>query len=413
MIRQPFQLMAKPIGPICNIQCEYCFYLSKEELFSHSRKSDFAMRDDVLESFIRQYIDAQPEGTRYITFAWQGGEPTLLPQVFFDKAVELENRYARPGMRILNALQTNAMLMNQKRAQWFKDNNFLIGVSIDGPEELHNRYRIDRSGKGTFSRVITGLENLKAVGAEFNTLTVVQDHNSQYPQRVYEFLKSIGSTFLQFIPIVEPLTGGVSKRTVSAASWGTFMTGIFNQWIAGDIGEIFVQHFDLLLGLHAGYPPSLCVHSETCGNALAIEHDGSIYSCDHFVTPQFQLGNITEHALIDLVEGPFQRQFGRDKRDTLPDKCRSCQHLKLCWGACPKNRLREFPGGKLNWLCEGYYSLYEHTKPHFKAMVRALAHRRPATEFRDFFVIDPINSPLRNDPCPCGSQKKFKHCHGR
>ena len=374
------------------------------------------MREDVLETFIRQYIEAQPEGTPEITFAWQGGEPTLLPQTFFEKAVEFEKKYARRGMKVMNAFQTNGILVSRSRAEWFADNDFLMGISVDGPEDLHNRYRLDRRGKGTFKDVMAGLENMKAAGVDFNTLTVVQSDNADYPERVYDFLKSIGSRYLQFIPIVEALpaeSGGVSKRSVSPEQWGSFMTGIFDRWVKADIGEIFVQQFDTLLGLHAGYPSNICVHAETCGNAMAIEHDGTVYSCDHFVFPEYQLGNVMDEALTDIVSNPIQVKFGNDKRDGLPDQCRSCKYLRLCNGACPKDRLVEVEGGKLNWLCEGYYALFEHTAPHFKAMVQALNRRMPASEFRQFFVVEDGLRPGRNESCPCGSGKKFKACHGR
>ncbi|MCK5736418.1 MAG: SPASM domain-containing protein, partial [Spirochaetaceae bacterium] len=274
---------------------------------------------------------------------------------------------------------------------------------------------------GTFKDVMAGLENMKAAGVEFNTLTVVQSDNADHPERVYDFLKSIGSRYLQLIPIVEPLPGGsggvsdlgVSNRSVSPKQWGRFMNGIFDSWVRVDIGEIFIQQFDTLLGLHAGYPSNICVHAETCGNAMAIEHDGTVYSCDHFVFPEYQLGNVMDEALSDIVSNPIQVKFGNDKRDGLPDQCRSCKYLRLCNGACPKDRLVDVDGGKLNWLCEGYYALFEHTAPHFKAMVQALNQRMPASEFRKFFVVDEERRPGRNEGCPCGSGRKFKACHGR
>ncbi len=419
--RHPFHLMAKPIGPLCNIRCEYCFYLSKEKLFGHKSRSEYAMREDVLETFIRQYIEAQPEEAPEITFAWQGGEPTLLPQAFFEKAVEFEKKYAPPGMKVQNAFQTNGILVSRSRAEWFAENDFLIGISIDGDENLHNRYRLDRGGKGTFRAVMAGLENMKAAGVKFNTLTVVQNDNADHPERVYDFLKGIGSRYFQFIPIVEPMPGAgdgvsdrrVSSRTVSPKQWGSFMTGIFDRWVKDDIGEVFVQHFDMLLGLHAGNPSSVCVNSETCGNAMAIEHDGTVYSCDHFVDPEHRLGNVMDEALVEIITNPIQLKFGNDKRDALPDRCLSCPHLRLCNGACPKDRIVDVPGGKLNWLCEGYYALYEHTAPHFKAMVQTLNRRMPASEFRRFFIVDDGRRPGRNEPCPCGSGRKFKVCHGR
>ena len=456
-------MMAKPIGPLCNIRCEYCFYLSKEELFGGKSRSNYVMNDEVLEMYIRKYTEAQPPGTPEITFAWQGGEPMLLPQSFFEKAVEFEQKYARKGMRIQNAIQTNGTLITRSRAEWFAENNFLVGVSIDGPEDLHNKFRRDREGKGTFQDVMKGLENLKAAGAEFNTLTVVQSDNADHPRRVYDFLKSIGSEYLQFIPIVEPIgkradgadsfvgegaggaaisggksilsgrSGGAGRnengrkasssasvlnrlasyRSVRPEQWGDFMNGVFDAWICSDIGRIYVQHFDLLLGLHAGYPSTLCVHAETCGFAMAIEHNGNVYSCDHYVFPEYYLGNVMEESLPEIVGSPLQAAFGQAKRDALPDVCRECRYLNLCRGACPKDRLIEAPGGKLNWLCEGYYKFYEHTEPHFKAMAAALASRMPASEYRRFFKIPDSARPGRNEPCPCGSGKKYKNCHGR
>ena len=385
--KRPFHLMAKPIGPICNIRCEYCFYLSKEEMYPETGRSRFSMKEDVLEMFIRRYIEAQPEGTPEVIFAWQGGEPTLLPQAFYEKALELQAKYARKGMTVRNAFQTNGILVSRSRAEWFAANNFLLGVSVDGPEKLHNRYRIDRAGKGTFKDVMAGIENLKAAGCEFNTLTVVQNDNARHPRQVYEFLKSIGSEFFQFIPIVEPAGNGVSSRSVSGEAWGHFMTGIFDEWVKRDIGQIYVSHFDMLLGLYSGYPASFCVHSEVCGNAMAIEHNGDVYSCDHFVFPENHLGNVMETSLSAIADSDQQQRFGLDKRDTLPQECRQCPYLKLCWGGCPKNRLLKGRGGPLNWLCEGYKSLYSHTQPHFLAMARAIRAQLPASEFRRFFQV--------------------------
>ncbi len=370
------------------------------------------MPEEVLESYVRSYIECQPEGTREVVFSWQGGEPSLLPRSFFEKALKLEKQYARPGMQIHNAFQTNGIRISKEWAAFLADNNFLVGLSIDGPEELHNYYRKDRQGKGTFSAVMAGLENLQAAGAEFNTLTVVQNHNAEHPKRVYNFLKSAGSRFMQFIPIVEP---GIGKRTVKAEQWGSFLNGVFDTWAMRDIGNIFVQHFDMLLGLHMGYPSSLCTHSTVCGNAMAIEHDGGIYSCDHYVFPDYYLGNITENNLAEMAESSKQQGFGQGKRNNLPDKCRECAYLKLCSGGCPKNRLVDSPGGKLNWLCEGWYNFYAHTEPYFQAMMQALRRGMPAYDFRRFFIINPeIKKSLgRNDLCPCLSGRKFKTCHGK
>lgn len=394
----PFHIMSKPIGPLCNIACDYCFYLDKEELFGDKGRSGYAMNDEVLEAFVRDYIAAQPSGTAEVTFAWQGGEPTLLGTEFFERAVAYQNTYARPGMRVANAIQTNAILMSRDRARWFREHGFLVGVSIDGPEDLHDRYRRTRSGTGTFREVMQGIENLIAEGTEFNTLTVVQSDNGNHPETVYDFLTGLGSRYLQFIPIVEPLPpaiqerqrstrGGalpVSDRTVPATLWGSFMNRVFDRWLQRDIGRVFVQHFDMLLGVYAGFPASMCVHAKHCGRALAIEHDGSLFSCDHFVTEKNRIGSILDDQLGSLVEGNKQRAFGTNKFDLLPNKCRTCPYLGLCYGACPKDRIINTPSGKLNWLCEGYYAMYEHTQPVFQAMARALAAGSSAADWRRF-----------------------------
>ncbi len=414
--KRPIHLMAKPIGPLCNIRCEYCFYLSKEAMYpKKTNPADFTMTDEILETFIRQYVAAQPAGIQEIVFAWQGGEPTLLPQKFFERALELERKYTPPGVKISNAFQTNGILVDRTRARFFAENDFLVGVSIDGPEKLHNRYRKDRGGNGTFRNVMAGVDNLRAAGAEFNTLTVVQSDNGNHPVEVYEFLKSIDSRFQQFIPIVEPISGGgVSSRTIGSAQWGRFLNGIFDCWVVQDIGSFFIQFFDMLLALHAGYPASICTHSRSCGTAMAIEHNGSVYSCDHFVFPEYRLGSVLTHNLAEMANGIFQRQFGDNKYQALPDKCEQCRYLRFCWGGCLKDRILESPGkGKLNWLCDGWYDFYDHTAPYFRAMKAALDARMPASEFRRFFHIDDKERPGRNSPCPCGSGRKFKMCHGK
>jgi uncharacterized protein len=382
-----FHLMAKPIGPLCNIRCEYCFYLAKEQLYpSKINRSHFTMSDETLDHYIKSYIVSQPEHVSEIYFAWQGGEPTLLGVRFFEKALELQKKYCPPGKTIHNAFQTNGILIGQDLAKFFKDNHFLVGVSIDGPEHLHNRYRVDRAGQGTFKDVMKGIEVLKQYNVDFNTLTVVQEDNSQYPLQVYDFLTNLGSTFLQFIPIVESDSKSqVSSRTVPADRWGSFLTGIFHRWRTKDIGTIFVQYFDMLLGIYMGYPASLCVHSKECGRALALEHNGDVYSCDHFVNPDYYLGNIHQDLLANLVDSNKQREFGTDKFSSLPDKCRSCDYLNLCYGACPKDRLIQTKSGKLNWLCSGYQSFYRETKPFFLAFKECLIRGVSLQNYQRYF----------------------------
>jgi len=381
----PFHVLIKPIGPVCNIACEYCFYLGKEKLFSYKKKTDFRMSEDTLETFIKQYINGQPYGTTEVNFTWQGGEPTLRGIDFYKEVINFQNKYRRKGMKITNAFQTNGILLNNDWAKFFKDNNFLVGISIDGPEKLHNRFRKDHSGAGTFSSVMKGLDTLKKYNVDFNTLTVVQSDNGDYPQEVYNFLKRIGSTFMQFIPIVEPEgKGGVSYRTVSPQQWGNFLNTIFDLWIKQDLGRIFVQHFETIVGIYAGYSSSLCVYSPVCGRAVLLEHNGNLYSCDHFVFRENLLGNIHSTTLTNMVDSDFQKSFGLNKIKSLPLICKECPYLKLCYGGCPSNRLREISSGEtgLNWVCEGYKMFYSYTESVFTAISECVKRRVPVTEYK-------------------------------
>jgi len=394
-LKEPFNLITKPIGPICNLRCEYCYYLEKEELYPDKQsRSAFVMTDKVLKSFIRQYIQCQPPGMEEVTFIWQGGEPTLLGVDFFQKVRTYQRLFRRPGMKISNSLQTNGTLMTDELAGFLADEDFLVGISIDGPEKLHNRYRKDREGKGTFSQVMKGLELLKKHNIDFNTLTVVQEDNGQHPSEVYQFLKEIGSTYYQFIPIVEPVgrENTVSSRSVSAQVWGEFLIGIFDKWIVEDIGKIFISHFDMMLALHAGYPSTFCVHSRTCGKALAMEHNGDLYSCDHFVYPQYKLGNILHTGMVTSYESLQQEKFGQSKFDSLPLECLECKFLGFCYGGCPKNRILEGTGAHLNWLCAGYKEFYRHTFLPFTAMKKALDNQVSPARFREYFSLDLLSS---------------------
>jgi uncharacterized protein len=383
--RAPFHVIAKPIGAICNIQCEYCFYLDKEQLYEHPRRSDFRMSDEQLERYIRQYIEAQP-GAVEVNFSWQGGEPTLLGVEFFRRAVELERRYARPGQPISNSLQTNGILLDDEWCRFLRAAGFLVGISIDGTEALHDRYRLDLYGRGTFHRVMRGLDALRRNDVEFNVLTTVQRGNGDHGAAVYRFLRAAGAHHIQFIPIVEPTAEGVSSRTVGAKQWGRFLNAVWDEWLAADVGEVFVQHFDMMLGLALGYPASSCVHSRTCGRAVAVEHNGDVYSCDHFVSPEHKLGNIGKHHLKVLVDGPKQTRFGAHKYDSLPAYCRECDDLKSCYGGCPAHRIALTPAGEpnLNYLCSGYKLFYAHTAPTLRAMARALRAGYSARDHAQF-----------------------------
>ena len=427
--------MAKPSGAVCNIDCTYCFYLEKEKLYPE-RGSDWRMSDEILELYVRQYIEAQDVPA--VNFAWQGGEPTLLGVDFYRRAVELQKQYA-DGKTITNAFQTNGILLDDEWGEFLASNEFLVGLSIDGPRELHDRYRVDKGQKATFDRVMAGLEMLKKHAVEFNTLTVLQNHNADHPLEVYRFLKEIGSGFMQFIPIVERLAetpsidgleliapefegrAKVTRWSVGSAQYGKFLCKVFDEWVRNDVGQYFVQMFDVSLGSWMGHDASLCIFAETCGDALIIEHNGDLYSCDHFVYPEHNLGNVRDLSIRDMVASPQQRKFGSDKRDTLPAFCRECDYRFACNGGCPKHRFEKTPQGEdgLNYLCKGYKLYFAHVAPYMEFMAGELAHRRPAANVmewvkrRDQARAGKGKQPGRNDPCPCGSGRKYKHCCSR
>jgi len=432
-IRLPgFHVMAKPVGPVCNLDCKYCFYLEKEKLYPGT--SSWAMPDGVLDFYIRQYIEAQEAPA--ISFAWQGGEPTLLGVDYFRKIVELEKKHSN-GKRIENAIQTNGVLLDDTWAEFLAQHRFLVGLSIDGPAELHDCYRVNKGGQPTFSAVMRGLSYLKKHGVEFNTLTVVHRKNSQYPLEVYRFLKGLGSRFMQFIPVVERvaatpnahglvLIGPDSRRDAAVSEWsvdplqfGKFLCAIFDEWVRRDVGRCFVQIFDVALESWVGVPQSLCVFREACGEAMAVEHNGDLYSCDHYVYPENRLGNIMEHPLASLAGSERQRRFGQDKRDTLPRYCRECEVRFACNGECPKHRFTATPDGEwgLNYLCAGYKLFFKHIDPYMRFMAFELRQGRPPANVLHLFeprngFAEPLGPPGRNDPCPCGSGRKYKRCCG-
>lgn len=377
--------MVKPIGAQCNLRCDYCFYLDKTALYPQQRAADFRMSDATLETLVRSLIEARPEGQETVQFAWQGGEPSLMGIAFFERAVALQRRLAPAGVSVQNTFQTNGVLIDESFARFFREHGFLVGVSIDGPQVLHDLHRLDTQGQGTFASVMRGIEILRRHRVDFNLLTVVNADNSQNPETVYRFLRSLGSPFLQFIPLVEPdQAGGASARSVSGAAWGRFLNSVFHLWRKSDVGRVFVQHFDQRLGQALGHPATLCVHAETCGRGLALEHNGDLYSCDHFVTPAHRLGNVHDKALAMMVDSSAQTTFGEAKRETLPDECLRCDHLALCYGGCPKDRLTDTPSGRLNWLCEGYKAFYAASEPYIEAMENSLRFGLPAAEYRRF-----------------------------
>jgi uncharacterized protein len=396
-----YHVMTKPIGPLCNLDCKYCFYLEKEKLFPSNE--NFRMSDEVLENYVRQYIAGQsvPE----VSFAWQGGEPTLMGVNFFRKVVALQRQYAN-GKTITNAMQTNGTLLDDEWCAFLAEHGFLVGLSIDGPAKLHDTYRVTKKGGGSYSKVIAGLRLLKKHKVEFNTLTVVNRVNSRRPLEVYRFLRDIGSGFLQFIPLVERLPDAEAKAlgldlatpprsdqegevrmpvtdwSVEPRQYGDFLCAIFDEWVRRDVGSTFVQIFDVTLGNWLGAGGGLCVFSETCGSAMALEHNGDLYSCDHYVYPRYKLGNILNETIAEMAASPFQRQFGLDKKATLPPFCLVCDVRHLCHGECPKHRFIRTPDGDpgLNYLCSGYKKFFHHSTPAMQHMASLLRAGRPAAD---------------------------------
>ncbi len=369
-----YHVMAKPAGAACNLACTYCFYLEKTNLYPATNKIP-VMPNDVLETFIRQRLEMAV--TNEVAFTWQGGEPTLCGLDFFRRAVHLQNKYAN-SHTVTNSIQTNGILLDDDWCTFLAEHNFLVGISIDGPAELHDRYRVDKGDGPTFDKVLRAIDLLRKYAIAFNTLTVVNSCNGDLPLEVYEFLKSIGSTYLQFIPVVERENDKVTDWSVRPEQFGNFLKTIYDSWIRNDVGKIFVQLFDVTLEAWYGLPPSLCIFNQTCGLAPALEHNGDLYSCDHYVFPEYRLGNLLEQPLSNLMESTRQNQFGRDKQTKLPKYCRECPALFVCNGGCPKNRFSVTPDGEpgLNYLCKGYKSFFTRSADSMKFMANELHQRR-------------------------------------
>jgi uncharacterized protein len=381
-------VLTKPTGAICNLDCSYCFFLDKEELYPNS---NFRMSDEILETYIRQLIESHK--TPEVTVAWQGGEPTLMGLDFFKKAIAYQEKYRRPGMTFENTLQTNGTLLNDEWCEFFKANNYLIGLSLDGPRELHDANRVDKVGRPTFDRVMKGLRLLQKHGVEYNILTTVNRVNSQYPLEVYRFLRDeVKTSWIQFIPVVERINEDgktlyqkgtqVSENSVLPEQFGTFLTTIFDEWVRRDVGKIFVQTFEAAVRSWLGLPTGMCFFSSTCGSGVALEHNGDLYSCDHFVEPDYLLGNIQETSMAELVGSSRQFQFGQDKLTTLPRYCQQCEVRFACHGECPKHRFTDTPDGEpgLNYLCAGYKTFFTHIDNPLKMMVNLLRQGKDATE---------------------------------
>ncbi len=385
MIPTSFHILIKPRGSICNLNCTYCFYLSKKEFYPDS---DMVMSDEILEEFTRQYIISQkvPE----IIFGWQGGEPTLMGVNFFKKALYFQKKYSRPGLKVFNTLQTNGTLLNDEWGEFLRENKFLVGLSIDGSHPLHDSFRVDQKGNPTLNQVLQGLEILKKHGVQYNVLVCVHSKNVSQPLKVYYYLRDeLKAHYIQFIPIVETSKYSNTKNktrilpySISGVEYGNFMVKIFDEWIKKDVGSIFIQLFDISLGMWLNIPSSLCIFSPTCGRTLVLEHNGDLYSCDHFVDQNHYLGNIMRKAMCDLANSQQQQAFGLMKRDSLAKICLECNYLFACAGGCPKNRIiiLQDQGKKLNYLCKGYKSFFNHIDPYMREISNLLRKGRTAAD---------------------------------
>ena len=430
-----FHLLAKPSGSTCNIDCAYCFFLSKEALYPNDKHR---MSDVTLDAYIRQLLESHR--TPEVTVAWQGGEPTLMKLEFFERAVELVEKYRRPGQKVEQTFQTNGLLLDDAWCAFFKKHNFLIGLSVDGPRELHDVNRRDRRGQGTFDLVMKGWRCLRDHGVEFNILCTVNAANQAHGRAIYRFFRDdLGAKWMQFIPIIERATEQtidianegwsdrpgrskrllytqtgnlVTKRSVGGEAYGRFLIDIFEEWVRRDVGRVYVQLFDVTLEAYFGRH-LLCIHAPTCGYGPALEHNGDLYTCDHFVEPDYKLGNIHSTAMRELVASPQMRAFGDDKRDKLTKQCRQCDVRFLCNGGCPKDRFVVSRDGEAghNYLCVGLELFFKHTRPQMQVMGQLFKNGRAPADVMAFVKAeDAKRDPYQ--PCPCGSGKKFKFCHG-
>jgi uncharacterized protein len=420
-------ILAKPSGATCNLACSYCFFLDKELLYPNSK---FRMSEETLEAYIKQLIETHRSSE--VTVAWQGGEPTLMGVDFYRKAIQYQEKYRRPGMTFENTMQTNGTLLNNEWCQFFKENNFLIGLSLDGPRHLHDAYRVDKGGAPTFDKVMRGLRLLQKHGVEYNILTTVNRNNADHPLEVYRFLRDeVGTSWIQFIPVIERMNPDglnliqegdqVSPRSVRPEQFARFLIQIFEEWVHNDVGRIFVQTFEAALGNWMRLPTSgMCVFDKTCGYGLALEHNGDLYSCDHFVEPDFLLGNIKQEHMLEMVSSQEQFKFGQDKSDNLPKYCLECPVRFACNGECPKNRFIMTPDGEpgLNYLCVGYKAFFQRIDEPMKILAMLISSGQPASDVMTILAEgkEALEKELKRakpgKPCPCGSGLGYQACHG-
>lgn len=387
---KPLYVMLKPAGAHCNLACKYCYYLEKNKLYPTAQRH--LMSDEMLEQFTREYIEAQTMSQ--VLFTWHGGEPLLRSIDFYRKALSLQQKYAG-GRRIDNVIQTNGTLLTDEWCEFFAQNHWLVGISIDGPQPYHDHHRLTAAGKPSWKKVMQGIKLLKKHGVEWNAMAVVNAYNVNHPLEFYRFFKENGCQFLQFTPIVERLTRhedgrtlasladkdeiSLSEASVAPEQWGYFLCAIFDEWVRKDVGKIFVEIFDCTLANWMGVSPGICAYSKECGHAGVMEHNGDVYSCDHFVFPEYKLGNIRDHSLIDMLYGEQQQEFSRLKHSSLPRQCKECDMEFACHGECPKNRFMKDKYGDsgLNYLCPGYYHYYQHVAPYMDYMKQELMAQRP------------------------------------
>ena len=385
----PMYIMLKPAGSLCNLRCKYCYYLEKSKLYEDNK--NHVITDALLEKFIKEYIEAQT--TPQVLFTWHGGETLMRPISFYRRALELQRYYAR-GRQIDNSIQTNGILLNDEWCRFFKENNFLVGVSIDGPQEFHDEYRRTATGKPSFRQVMKGIDLLNKYGVEWNALAVVNDFNADYPLDFYHFFRDIGCRYIQFTPIVERIVkrtdgltlapgmeeGGVlTDFSVTAEQWGSFLCTIFDEWVHHDVGEYYIQLFDATLANWVGVAPGICTMAKECGHAGVMEYNGDVYSCDHFVYPEYKLGNLAYKTIYEMMNSDRQKEFSKMKYRLLPQQCKECKYQFACHGECPKNRfIRDKYGNTgLNYLCKGYYQFFEHVAPYMDFMKNELENQRP------------------------------------
>lgn len=386
---QPLYVMVKPAGALCNLACDYCYYLEKSDLYRSEVRERHIMDDQLLERFTKQYIQSQT--TPNVLFTWHGGEALLRPISFYKRALELQKIYGH-GYTIDNTLQTNGILITDEWCRFFKDNNFLVGISIDGPAHMHDKYRKSKQGYNTFRKVVRGVDLLNKHGVEWNAMAAINDYNSQFPAEFYNFFRDNQCKYIQFTPVVERLDGAgklasratdgevpLASFSVKPDQWGEFLCGVFDEWITRDVGRYFVQTFDATLACWVGEAPGVCSLAKKCGHAGVMEFNGDVYTCDHFVFPEYKLGNIYEKSLMDMMYSQTEINFGAAKQDSLPRQCKECEYLFTCNGECPKNRFAFTGDGEagLNYLCKGYHRYFEHVAPYMDFMKRELMAQRP------------------------------------